>query len=118
MHSPHSQSHAVANRDVNPADHLVDAYPGLACLLRNEAISAAFAGYEKSALRWKKFYVFFGRLSLIAVFLAMVSFDYQITLKRVYGPLPFLAALGAAFAATGLFSQALLGFSRAKDRWL
>src|ERR1700733_4463933 len=106
MHSPHSQSHAVANRDVNPADHLVDAYPGLACLLRNEAISAAFAGYEKSALRWKKFYVFFGRLSLIAVFLAMVSFDYQITLKAVYGAPPLLAGIAAVFATAGLFAQA------------
>jgi hypothetical protein len=118
MHSRSDQSNAVANRDINPSDQLVSAYPDLACLLRNEAVSTAFAGYEKSAVHWKRTYVFFGRLSLIAVFLAMVSFDYQITLQRVYGPLPFLAGLGAAFAATGLFSQALLGFSRAKDRWL
>jgi len=118
MHSRTDQSNAVANRDINPSDQLVAAYPDLACLLRNEAVSSAFAGYERSAVRWKRIYVFFGRLSLIAVFLAMVSFDYQITLKSVYGPLPFVAGLAAAFAATGLFSQALLGFSRAKDRWL
>src|SRR3954471_14747597 len=118
MHSRTDRSNAVANRDINPSEQLVAAYPDLACLLRNEAISMAFAGFEKSAVRWKRIYVFFGRLSLVAVFLAMVSFDYQITLQRVYGPLHFLVGLGAAFAATGLISQALLGFSRAKDRWL
>ena len=62
--------------------------------------------------------MFFGRLSLIAVLLAMVSFDYQITLKSVYGAPAFLADIAAAFAATGLFSQALLGLTHAKDRWL
>ena len=34
---------AVNNRDINPSDQLAAAYPDLACLLRNEAISAAFA---------------------------------------------------------------------------
>ncbi len=48
----------------------------------------------------------------------MISFDYQITLKHVYGAPPFLAAVAAAFAATGLFSQALLGLTHAKERWL
>jgi len=118
MHARTDQTNGVANRDINPSEQLVSAYPELTCLLHNEAISDAFAGYEKSAVRWKRIYVFFGRLSLIAVFLAMVSYDYQITLKNVYGPLPFLVGLAAAFAGTGLFSQALLGFSRAKDRWL
>jgi hypothetical protein len=108
----------VANRDINPSEQLIAAYPDVACLIRNEAISQAFAAYEKSALRWKRIYVQFGRLSLIAVMLAMVSYDYQITLKNVYGAPPFLAGLAAVFAATGLFSQALLGISRAKDRWL
>jgi hypothetical protein len=97
---------------------LVSAYPDLACLLRNEAVSAAFAGFEKTALRWKRIYVFFGRLSLIAVFLAMVSYDYQITLKHVYGAPAFLAVIAAAFAAIGLSSQMLLGLTHAKDRWL
>jgi hypothetical protein len=120
MHSRTVQSNAVANRDINPSEQLVAAYPDLACLIRNNSILEAFAGFEKFAVRWKCIYVFFGRLSLIAVFCAMVCFDYQMTLGKgeVYGPLPFLAGLGAAFAATGLFSQALLGFSRAKDRWL
>jgi hypothetical protein len=118
MHSPTNQSNAVANRDINPSEQLVSAYPDLACLVRNEAISAAFAGFEKTALRWKRLYVFFGRLSLIAVFLAMVSYDYQITLKHVYGAPALLAAIAATFAATGLLSQALLGATHAKDRWL
>lgn len=118
MHSPHDQTHVVANRDVNPSAQLVATYPDLACLLRNEAISAAFSDFEEKALRWKRFYTFFGRLSLIAVMLAMVSFDYQITLKHVYGAPPFLAGLAAAFAATGLISQALLGLTHAKDCWL
>ncbi len=109
---------AVANRDINPSEQLVAAYPDVACLIQNEAISQAFAGYEKSAVRWKRIYVFFGRLSLIAVMLAMVSYDYQITLKNVYGAPPILVGLAATFAACGLFSQAFLGFSRAKDRWL
>jgi hypothetical protein len=118
MHSRQDQTHAVANRDVNPSDHLVATYPDLACLLRNEAISAAFAGFEEKAVRWKRFYTFFGRLSLVAVMLAMVSFDYQITLKQIYGGPHFLAGIAAAFAATGLLSQALLGLTHAKDRWL
>jgi hypothetical protein len=118
MHSGRDQTHAVANRDVNPSDQLVAIYPELRCLLRNEAISAAFASFEERAVRWKRFYTFFGRLSLIAVLLAMVSFDYQITLKHVYGGPPFLAGIAAAFAATGLVSQALLGLTHAKDRWL
>ncbi len=118
MHSRTDQSNTVANRDINPSQQLVAAYPDLACLLGNQAISMAFAGFEKTAVRWKRIYVFFGRLSLIAVFLAMVCFDYQTTLQRVYGGLPYLIGLGAAFAAAGLFSQALLGFSHAKERWL
>jgi len=118
MHSRQDQTHAVANRDVNPSDQLVATYPDLACLLRNEAVSAAFAGYEEKALHWKRFYTFYGRLSLVAVMLAMVSFDYQITLKHIYGGPHFLAGIAAAFAATGLLSQALLGLTHAKDRWL
>lgn len=118
MHSRLYQTEVVANRDVNPSDQLVRTYPDLACLLRNEAISVAFAGYEERALRWKRFYTFFGRLSLVAVMLAMVSFDYQITLKHAYGGSSFLAGIAAAFAATGLVSQALLGLTNAKDHWL
>jgi hypothetical protein len=118
MHAGVDQSIAVNNRDVNPSDHLAAAYPDLACLLRNEAISEAFAGFEDRALRWKGIYMFFGRLSLIAVMLAMVSFDYQITLTSIYGTPPFLNSVAAAFAATGLFSQAFLGLTHAKDRWL
>jgi len=85
MHSRRDQASAVANRDINPSDQLVTAYPDVACLIQNEAISQAFASYEKSALRWKRIYVFFGRLSLIAVMLAMVSYDYQITVHRSSG---------------------------------
>ena len=118
MHSRTDQSTAINNRDINPSNRLIVAYPDLACLIRNEAISAAFAGFEKTALRWKGLYVFFGRLSLIGILLAMVSLDYQITLKSVYGAPPFLAGLAAAFAGTGLFSQAFLSLTHAKDRWL
>jgi hypothetical protein len=118
MNSRINQSIAVNNRDINPSDQLAAAYPDLACLLRNEAISAAFARFETAAVRWKKVYVFSGRLSLIAVLLAMISFDYQITLKNVYGAPAFLAGAAAAFAATGLFCQAVLGLTHAKDRWL
>jgi hypothetical protein len=86
--------------------------------LDNKDISAVFAGFEERALRWKHFYIFFGRLSLIAVLLAMVSFDYQITLKNIYGAPLYLTSIAAIVAATGLLSQALLGLTHAKDRWL
>ena len=118
MHSRADHSKAVANRDIDPSDQLVETHPELECLLHNSAISIAFAGFEKSALRWKLIYTFFGRLSLVAVLLAMMSYDYQITLKHIYGAPPFLVGIAAAFAAAGLFSQALLGITRAKDRWL
>jgi hypothetical protein len=118
MNSRRDQSIAVNNRDIDPSDQLIAAYPDLECLLRNDTISAAFARFELSAVHWKRIYVFSGRLSLIAVLLAMVSFDYQITLKNVYGAPAFLADIAAAFAAAGLFSQAVLGLTHAKDRWL
>jgi hypothetical protein len=118
MHARNDSSVEVANRDINPSNQLAAAYPGLTCLFRNDAISAAFAEMEKKAVRWKRVYVFFGRLSLIAVLLAMVSFDYQITLKSIYGSPHVMAGIAAGFAATGLFSQAFLGLSHAKDRWL
>lgn len=118
MHARNDQTSAVANRDVNPSEQLLATYPDLECLLRNEAVSAAFAGYEEQAVRWKRLYVFFGRLSLVGVMLAMVSYDYQITLKHVYGAPAFLPVLAAIFAATGLLCQAMLGLSHAKDRWL
>ena len=111
-------SAAQANRDIDPSEELAAAYPDLVCLLRNQAVSAAFAGYEKTAVRWKRIYGFFGRLSLVAVLLAMISFDYQITLRAVYGAPIFLSGLAAVFAAAGLISQALLALSHAKDRWL
>src|SRR5450432_3492322 len=101
MTSRSDQSIAVSNRDINPSDQLTAAYPDLACLIRNDALSAAFARFETMAVRWKQIYVFSGRLSLIAVLLAMISFDYQITLKNVYGAPPFMAGIAAAFAATG-----------------
>lgn len=85
MHSRADHSKAVANRDIDPSDQLVETHPELECLLHNSAISIAFAGFEKSALRWKLIYTFFGRLSLVAVLLAMMSYDYQITLKHIYG---------------------------------
>ena len=59
-----------------------------------------------------------GGYMLVAVLLAMISFDYQITLKSIYGAPPFLAAAAAVFAGAGLLSQALLAFTSAKDRWL
>jgi hypothetical protein len=118
MSSRNDASVVVNNRDVNPSEHLTAAYPDLACLLRNEAISAAFARHETAAVHWKKVYVFCGRLSLIAVLLAMISFDYQITLKEVYGAPRFMASIAAVFAATGLICQAVLGLTHAKDRWL
>ena len=109
---------AVSNRDVNPSGELAHAHPELACLIHNQKISQVFAHYESVALGWKRFYTLFGRLSLIAVLLAMMSFDYQITLKGLYGSPAFLANIAAVFAATGLVSQALLGLTHAKDRWL
>jgi hypothetical protein len=118
MDTRSDRTNAVANRDVNPSDQLIAAYPDLKCLLRNDAVSAAFAVYETKAVRWKRVYGFFGQLSLAAVLLAMVSFDYQITLARIYGAPPLMANIAAAFAATGLVSQALLGLTRAKERWL
>ena len=118
MRAEGDPSVAIANRDINPSEQLVASYPGLASLLRNDGISRAFAVYEKAAVRWKRTYMFFGRLSLIAVLLAMVSFDYQITLKPTYGAPAFLAGLGVLFAATGLVSQVLLLATHAKDRWL
>ena len=118
MRPANRKSEVVNNRDVNPSEHLLSAYPNLDCLLRNQPISRAFSEYEKQAVFWKRFYNFFGRLSLVAVLLAMISFDYQITLKAVYGTPAFLADIAAAFAATGLISQAVLGFTGAKDRWL
>ena len=118
MRTEGDPSVAIANRDINPAEQLVASYPGLASLLRNDGISRAFAVYEKNAVRWKRTYMFFGRLSLIAVLLAMVSFDYQITLKSTYGAPAFLSGLGVLFATTGLFSQVVLLATHAKDRWL
>jgi hypothetical protein len=118
MNAHGDPSAAIGNRDINPSEQLIATYPDLTCLLRNKAVSAAFAGFEKTAIRWKRVYMFFGRLSLIAVLLAMVSFDYQITLKTIYGAPAFMSDLGVLFAATGLLSQALLGVTHAKDRWL
>jgi hypothetical protein len=111
-------SKTVHNRDINPSDQLAASHPALACLISNDVIAAKFAEYETRAVRWKRIYGILGRVSLIAVLLAMISFDYQITLKTVYGAPVFLARLAAVFAATGLCSQALLGFTHAKDRWL
>ncbi len=109
---------ARANRDINPSQQLVAAHPDLACLLHNKPVSAAFAVHERTAVRWKRIYAFLGRLSLIAILLAMVSFDYQITLKPLYGAPAFLAGLSAGIAAIGLLSQILLGATQAKARWL
>src|ERR1700761_4411713 len=111
-------SKTVNNRDINPSDQLAVSYPELACLIRNEAIAARFAEYENRAVLWKRIYGLLGRISLVAVLLAMISFDYQITLRSVYGAPVFLARLAAVFAFTGLLSQALLGLTHAKDRWL
>jgi len=72
----------VNNRDVNPSQQLVSAYPDIACLLQNEAISAAFARYEAMAVHWKRVYVFCGRWSLVAVLLAMVEGEFRFPFGR------------------------------------
>jgi hypothetical protein len=117
MNLQSDQSNAVQNRDVNPSARLTNAYPELACLVRNKAISEAFGRFERMAVRWKHIYIFFGRLSLIAVLLAMIIFDYQITLKTIYGAPKLLAGIGSVFAGIGLVSQTVIGLTRAKDRW-
>ena len=73
MNSRRDQSIAVNNRDIDPSDQLAIAYPDLACLIHNDAISAAFARFEKAAVRWKRIYAFSGRISLIAILLAMIQ---------------------------------------------
>ena len=82
MNARRNQSIAVNNRDINPSDQLAAAYPDLTCLLRNDPISQAFARFETMAVRWKRIYIFFGRLSLIAVLLATTPVAAQPVLGR------------------------------------
>jgi hypothetical protein len=111
-------SKVIVNRDINATSELLEAYPAFAPLIDNVRIAEAFARHERAAIKWKALYERLGRAGLICVLLAMIVFDYQVTLQHLYGNPDFLNALGAGLAILGLASQILLLTSHAKDKWI
>lgn len=111
-------SKVIVNRDINATSELLEAYPAFAPLIDNARIAEAFARHEQAAIKWKALYERLGRAGLICVLLAMIVFDYQVTLQHLYGNPDFLNALGAGLAILGLASQILLLTSHAKDKWI
>jgi hypothetical protein len=111
-------SRIVANRDINATSDLGEAYPALSPLIDNIRIADAFALHERAAIKWKRIYERLGRAGLLCVLLAMIVFDYQVTLQHLYGNPDFLNAAGAGLAILGLASQIILLASHAKDKWI
>jgi hypothetical protein len=107
-----------ANRDINPAEDLAVAYPALRPLIFNEPIAQAFAEQEDAANFWKQMYQASGNTALICIFIAMIVFDYQVTLQSHYGAPRALAPLSALLVAIGLAAQLVLMIGKIKDRWL
>lgn len=108
----------TTNRDINPTEDLSQAYPALRPLIFNEPISRAFAQQEDAAKFWKRIYQTCGNTALICIFVAMIVFDYQVTLQSSYGTSPLLAPLSALLVAVGLAAQLILMIGKIKDRWL
>jgi hypothetical protein len=110
-------SKVVANRDIGAAADLAKAHPHLAPLIENAAISQAFSRRERAAVRWKRLYEVFGRLGLVCVLLAMVAFDYQITIHPRPRETAWLAIASAVLGAAGLASQIFIVITGAKEKW-
>jgi hypothetical protein len=106
------------NRDINPAEDLSVAYPALRPLIFNEPIAKAFAEQEDAANFWKRIYQSSGNIALACIFIAMLVFDYQVTLQSHYGASPLLAPLSALLVAVGLAAQLVLMIGKIKNRWL
>src|SRR5580698_3258135 len=106
------------NRDINPAEELSVAYPALRPLIFNEPIAQAFAQKEEEANSWKRLYQSCGNIALVCIFIAMIVFDYQVTLQSHYGAWRLFAPLSALLVAIGLAAQLVLMIGKIKDRWL
>src|SRR5579862_6795698 len=111
-------SSVIDNRDIHASLLLSETFPALKPLIDNEPLSKAFDQHNAEAIRWKSIYEQFGAIGLFCVFLAMVIFDYQVTLQPLYGGSALLNGLSAALAAMGLASQLFLIFSNAKEKWI
>jgi hypothetical protein len=111
-------SSVIDNRDIHASRALSDTFPALKPLIDNELLSNAFDRHNAAAIRWKLIYVQLGSIGLLCVLLAMVIFDYQVTLQPLYGSVAFLSGLSATLVGAGLASQLFLIFSNAKEKWI
>jgi hypothetical protein len=125
------ESKGLFNRDIYPAQGLIDAYPDLVSLTDNKAVDEAFARAEHKAVLWKRLYVRLGSLGLGSVFIVMAVLVCTVTLgnaynigggfswERKWGITPTNIEIAVAvIAAIGLVAQSFVFFSSAKQRWL
>lgn len=108
----------IVNRDINPADAFVSAYPDLAFLIRNPPVAEAFARAERSAVMWKRLHAGAGFVSLACILVVMWTLAYILSLGQLHKPPPWLDAASATFGAVGLAAQLALIGGRLKERWL
>lgn len=108
----------TANRDMFPTEATFALYPRIRSLLENAAIDDAFKRHEALAVRGKRDYHLFGRISILLIALSSVYNVAEGLVLPVFAGRFYVAFAMALAAALGIALQAYILFSHAKRRWL
>src|SRR5437016_2755425 len=108
----------VFNRDMQPSEHLIRAFPQLEPILDNTALLHAFLIHERSAVRWKRVHGLLGRTALLCLLMGMAFFDYELTLSPLYHVTQIAPLAAAVLAGTGVVCQLAMILGKTKERWL
>ena len=112
----------VDNRDIFPAQHLVDIYGLVKPLLVNPIIDQAFQARERTAVTAKTGYHRQGRLGMILVLISMLitlaSASALPLFPNFESRFEVLSFAAIGFGALGLFLQIHLILTRRKQTWL
>ncbi|WP_291207512.1 hypothetical protein [Hyphomonas sp.] len=105
------------NRDIFPTPAMLDRFPNITPLLKNEAIETAFMRHEVLSVSGKKR---FHQLGLVSMVLIAGSAIYTIAEALLFKDAgnQIISILGAICAAVGISAQVYSLAARVKSRWL
>lgn len=105
------------NRDIFPSPAMLERFPNITPLLKNEAIETAFMRHEVLSVAGKKM---FHRLGLVSMVLIGSSAIYTIAEALLFkgASNPFVSIAAAVSAAIGIVAQIFSLVAQLKSKWL
>ncbi len=105
------------NRDIFPSPAMLERFPNITPLLKNEAIEAAFMRHEVLSVAGKKM---FHRLGLVSMVLIGGSAIYTIAEALLFkgASYPAVSMVAAVAAAAGIAAQVFSLVAQLKSKWL